>query len=463
MRRRTLLRAAAGTFSLPVGARRGTAQQYGPLGRVPFDGLTEVVLSEDGRTAFLAGTTGFGTADVSDPRSPRVLDERRGLLSGRENGPLRNIRDVKVDGDRLIVVGPANPSDGINAMVLYDVSDLANPKRVAVHETDYAIHNAFLTDGRAYLSQFDGNTVGMVIVDITDDDPQRVGRWSILDEPNWGRVPVSLVPVHDLWVQGGRAYLAHWEAGTWLLDVSNSANPRAITRVGGRSPKRLAKLSEQAAGRALLTPPGNAHYVSVNDDASLMGVGVESWAGEGQGSPGSITLWDIETPRKPEKLARIPPPPSPNPSYEGVWTTAHNFDFAGERLYSSWYRGGVRIHDMSAPRNPRELAGWRKTRTTSFWAAVLAVPGKFFVASSWNQYGELPQSYLYTFPDRAGERATDTASATTRDTVSATNARNTTGGSLTNDSAGTGPGFGPLAALAGVSLGAWRYLRRDDS
>lgn len=474
MRRRAFLH-AAGSLSLPLAVGRSSAQpSYGPLGRVPLDGLTEVVLSSDGRTAFLAATTGFAIADVSDPRNPTIIAERRNLLSERQNGPLRDIRDVKVDGDRLIVVGPANPTERLSALVLYDVSDPRNPKRVAVHETDYAIHNAFLTGGRAYLSQFNEHTVELAIVDVMDDEPRQVGQWSILDEPGWGGVPLYLVPVHDVWVQNGTAYIAHWDAGTWLLDVRNPRNPTAITHIGGRPPKKLAGLSGGAAGRAVLTPPGNSHYVTVNDDASMLGVGVESWATEGRGGPGGITLWDIETPRDPRKLARIDAPRSQNPTYNGVWTTAHNFDFEGGRLYSSWYRGGVKIHDVSDPRNPRELTHWRRSRKTSFWAATLAVPGEFFVASSWNQYGELPQAALYTFPDRAGESViltpTDT---TTTSTVSGGSATTASGGPTTSrrtktttqptngTSAGEGAGFGALAALFGVGLGAWRSVRRD--
>ncbi len=447
MRRRTFLH-TAGSLSLLSTAGRASAQSsYGPLGRVPFDGLTEVVLSSDGKTAFLAATTGFGIADVSDPHNPKIIAERRNLLAERPNGPLHDIRDVKVNGNRLIVVGPANPTAGLNAMVLYDVSNPQNPKRIAVHETDYAIHNAFLTDGWAYLSVFNESTVGLAIVDITNNEPEEVGRWSILDEPGWNGVPLSVVPVHDVWVQDGRAYIAHWDAGTWLLDVRTPRNPTAITRIGGRPPEKLA--SGEAASRALLTPPGNTHYVTVNDDASILGVGVESWAVEGEGSPGGITLWNIETPREPRKLARIDAPPSPNPTYGGVWTTAHNFDFKDGRLYSSWYQGGVKIHDVRAPQNPKELAHWRRSQRASFWAAVLAVPGEFFVASSWNQFGELPQAALYTFPDRAGDSSDVTRTETARMSEA------------TSPSAGAGAGFGALAALAGIGLGTWRYVRRD--
>jgi PGF-CTERM protein len=496
------------------------------LGSVPVDGTCEVVVGPDGETAFLAATSGFVTVDVSDPREPTVLVDRRGVLADRERGPLAAIRDAKLDGDRLAVVGPANPQgDGETrgAMVLYDVADPADPQRVSVHETDYAIHNAFLADGRAYLSQFDDRRVGMVVVDVGDDDPERVGRWSLLDvDERWASVPLSLFPVHDLWVHGTTVYVAHWDAGTWLLDASDPADPTAIASIGGRPPGELAALSGSAAREASLTPPGNHHYATVNDDASLLGIGVESWAVDGEGGPGGITLYDVTDPAEPRELGRIPPPATDEPGRGGIWTTAHNFALVGERLYSTWYRGGVAVHDVSDPQDPDELARWRNTEETSFWAARLAVPGEFFVASSWNQYGAMPEAAgLYAFPDPAAERgpATANGSATASGPATTTEAagRGSTigretgdangsagaasSGSTTPDSAGSsatapadgaagsradaatatapagdtattdatatdatatdGPGFGVLAALAGLGVGTWRQLRRN--
>jgi PGF-CTERM protein len=500
------------------------------LGSVPVDGTCEVVVGPDGETAFLAATSGFATVDVSDPREPTVLVDRRDVLADRERGPLAAIRDAKLDGDRLAVVGPANPQgDGETrgAMVLYDVADPADPQRVSVHETDYAIHNAFLADGRAYLSQFDDRRVGMVVVDVGDDDPERVGRWSLLDvNERWASVPLSLFPVHDLWVHGTTVYVAHWDAGTWLLDASDPADPTAIASIGGRPPGELAALSGSAAREASLTPPGNHHYATVNDDASLLGIGVESWAVDGEGGPGGITLYDVTDPAEPRELGRIAPPATDEPERGGIWTTAHNFALVGERLYSAWYRGGVAVHDVSDPQSPDELARWRNTEETSFWAARLAVPGEFFVASSWNQYGAMPEAAgLYTFPDPASGRGPATANgsstasgpATTtgaagrgstigRETGDANgSAGATSSGSTTPDSAGSsatrsatapaggaagsradaaaatapagdtattdatatdatatdGPGFGVLAALAGLGVGTWRQLRRN--
>ncbi|MFC7044491.1 hypothetical protein ACFQH6_02900 [Halobacteriaceae archaeon GCM10025711] len=113
MRRRDVLRGAAGALALPFVAR-GAAHPgpYRPLGSVPVDGAKEVVVGDDARTAYVATTDGFATVDLSTSSDPTVLAERRDLLGDREDGPLRQIYDVKVAGDRLVVAGPANPLDG---------------------------------------------------------------------------------------------------------------------------------------------------------------------------------------------------------------------------------------------------------------------------------------------------------------------------------------------------------------
>ncbi|MDZ7701668.1 MAG: hypothetical protein U5J98_06145 [Halobacteriales archaeon] len=105
MRRRQFLGTMAGAAALGVPTARATQAGYGPLGEVEVAGAAEAVMGDDGRTAYLAATSGFATVDVSDPASPTVLAERRDLLEDRADGPMAGIIDIKVDGDRLVVPG----------------------------------------------------------------------------------------------------------------------------------------------------------------------------------------------------------------------------------------------------------------------------------------------------------------------------------------------------------------------
>ncbi|PSQ42170.1 hypothetical protein BRD07_04035, partial [Halobacteriales archaeon QS_9_68_42] len=160
--------------------------------------------------------------------------------------------------------------------------------------------------------------------------------------------------------------------------------------------------------------------------------------------------WDREAG---ERLSRIEAPPTDDPTFAGAWTTAHNFDFVGDRLYSSWYRGGVRVHDVSDPTAPRELGHWRDSATTDFWTAQGA--GDHVVASSWRDFSrDSPEkgAAIYTFPaiEDAPPTPTSTPTAATDET-----------GTGTPTSEGDGPGFGAAAGAAGLGLAALARRLRD--
>ncbi len=160
--------------------------------------------------------------------------------------------------------------------------------------------------------------------------------------------------------------------------------------------------------------------------------------------------------------------------------TAHNFAWRGDRLYTSWYQGGVRVYDLADPADPRLLAAWRDPDRAQFFAARPAAEG--FVASSaaesegGTEAGTGLRSGLYTFPEPDADGrpaptrtpveppwtptperpATPTATGTPEPTPTATP---TDAGTPSDD---TGPGVGVLATLAGGALGLRRLLSDDD-
>jgi hypothetical protein len=430
MFRRDALRLGAGVLSgvgLAAVGSSATAHPgpYQPYGRIELRGAKEAVVGADG-TVFVATTSGYATVDVSTPDRPRVLADVRAPLADREAGPLRGIFDVKVDGDRLLVVGPANPLPGALAGVLVvDVADPDDPRELAFFETDYPVHNCYLADGNAYLTANDGGDNPLVILDVSgagegdgggpDGDRlgpngvREVGRWALVDhEPAWRDVWSGARAVHDVWVDDGLAYLAHWDAGTWIVDVSDPTTPAVVGSIphDRRDPATLAALDDDEIRAESTRPPGNHHYVATDDAGDVLGIGRESWARGGRGGPGGIDLYDVSDPAAPAHLARIDPPATDAPTMGGTWTTSHNFELTDDRLYSSWYQGGVKRHDVSDPTAPRELAWWRDPEAARFWTARLVTPGAtagFFVATSMG-LREAP-ARLYTFPDHAGTQA----------------------------------------------------------
>jgi hypothetical protein len=536
-RRRDVLRAAGALFGTGValggtnalaerrgvrGASTASAHPgpYEPYGSIDVEGAKEAVVGPDGDVAYLATTSGYAVVDVSVPDRPRLLADVREPLADRDGGPLRGIFDVKLDVTdprTLVVVGPANPLPGALAGALVvDVSDPENPERRAFHETPFPIHNCFVRDGVAYLTGNDGDRNPLLLLDV--ETGAELGRWALEDaDPSWGEVPRALRSVHDVFVRDTTAFVAMWDAGTWILDVSDPESPTAVGSLGGGDPAAFAELSGSAARREATLPPGNHHYGATDESGTLLAVGRESWgirtdgaedpqtAGEKGGSPeteadgnasaetaspdgtvspdasdggpSGIDLWDVSDPASPEPKATIPAPPSPDPTYGGVWTTAHNFEVAGGVLYASWYQGGVTRHDVSDPGSPERVSWWRDPNEAKFWTARLARAGDregFFVASSMG-VGDAP-ARLYTFPDHAGEQAdppgvlpdrspTPVAEVETRsaDPPRTTGAGAASATTESRPSAGVGigaPGFGVAAGVTGLALAAWRLAGR---
>jgi len=506
MQRRSVLRAAgaglaaaalptvsarADAFSARSDAFSARSDEFEPRSRLPIEDAREAVVGPDGRTAYVATMDGFATVDVSDPDAPAVLAERRDLLADRDRGPLARIQDLKVDGDRLAVAGPSH-GGGLSGVLLYDVADPADPRRLAFHGTEFPIHNCDLEAGLLALTGNDGRANPTVFVEVGDDDTRELGRWSLYDvDRRWEDVPLGARSIHDVTLADGVAYCAHWDAGTWLLDVADPADPTALGRAGGTTPEKFLEMSKADQGFQGLEPPGNAHYAEVGDDGTVLAVGGESWdghRGDGHGGPSGIDLWDVADPANPEHLASIEPLVPRDATRGGTWTTAHNFELTGGRLYSSWYHDGVKLHDVSDPTAPEELAHWRDPARARFWTARLGRAGAFFVAADMGTRGpDGTDGALYTFPDSAGsqpdqpviETATptppptptleptrtpgDRATPTPPTTASETATPTPDGVTVTPSPTGTTtPGFGALAALGGLGVAGWRLLADRD-
>lgn len=446
MRRRTVLRATGGAglsvsaagCLFDAGPEDVSEPLYEPLDSTSLEGAAEAVVGDGGETAYVASVDGFATVDVTDPEELTVLAEPKNLLEDENAGefedePFLDILDVKVGNERLVVPGPANEgmSNVFHGFLVYDVSDPAEPVLAAEpYETGYHIHNCFVDGDLLYVvanhvtddsdaggdttldeNSTDAPTNPLVIFDISGDNIEPIGRWSLLEhEPEWADVDWILRYLHDVYVRDDLAVLAYWNAGTYLLDVTDPSDPQFVSRLLETDLETQLEYDTQSAIRdAQLGLPGNDHYSAVDDTGEILAIGRESWETglEGATGAGGIDLYDLSDPTDPIYRSTIDAPEGYNESYDGEpWTTSHNFELRNGELYSSWYEGGVKIHDLSDPDSPEELAWWREPMDASFWTARVLEPGESFVASTTAYTNtEGPESGLYTFPIESGEQA----------------------------------------------------------
>lgn len=486
MERRDVLRGVGAlSTGLVVGTSRGRAHEtggdggtvrgtpddrYEPLGVVDVPGAREAVVGTDSMV-YVATGDGYAVVDVTDPAAPRVVTRQTEVQPTGAEEPLVDVQDLAVEGTTLVVAGPAHPRrTGPAGVAVVDVSDPADPRTRGFFPTTYPVHNCDLSDGRAYLTANDGDRNGLVVVDVSDPDrPRELGSWSILDvDDAWADVPTGRWTLHDVVVEGGVAVCAHWDAGTWLVDVADPTEMRVVGRVDAPDPSQLPTDLPDPS----VTPPGNHHYAALDGTGTLLVVGAETFGvgvdddGDGTddrvvGGPSGVDLWDVSDTSAPRKLSTIHPPRSDDATFGGTWTTAHNFHLAGDTLYTAWYQGGVKRHDVSDPSTPREESWWLAPEVASFWTARAVVTGSdgFFVAPS-RGVDDVP-GRLYTFPDRPGVHPTSPDDAVHASGQSSTT-RTPTGTPL-DDSDRSGvsaPGFGAASTAAALGGGLWWLWRR---
>ncbi|WP_372911863.1 LVIVD repeat-containing protein [Salinigranum sp.] len=327
------------------------------------DGALEVVTQK--HHAYVATGGGLAVVDWRNKLKPSVEVEM--------NVPGTGVADVKVDGDLLAVSSQDGSQESDIGTHFYDVSDPTDPQFQGTwQELPAGVHNHVLDGETAYITrEFPFDDSAIKILDVSDPtDPTLLAEWP--QEGEFLREQATAL-VHDVYVQNDYAYIAFWDAGCWVLDVSDPANPVPVSSFSA-DPDWDEQLFEQNFGNPdyverLFLPPGNAHYVQPSPDGDYTYVGAETFPGSvGVSDPdeddfGGIKLFDTSDLSSPEFVTRIDPPSVDD------FRTSHNFDVTANRLHTSWYEGGVRVFDISDPANPEERAAYDPDGS-SFWTAV---------------------------------------------------------------------------------------------
>lgn len=361
---------------------------------VAVEGAREVVT--EGNYIYVANGSGMSIIDSRNPGRLRTVAEVP--LSEYVDGTF-DIRDVKVDGD--LAIAGNNADRFVDRLVqneplgiaVFDVADPSEPEFLSFYEPDppAGVHNCFLDGDTAYLANrsdyvFEdeegvgihiiGNT-GVEIVDLSDPtNPTHAGEWKLRDRfPAFAKSGASWS--HDVYVQDDLLYNTYWDAGIVVLDVSEP-EPQFVTQFGDEPhadievrPWRPEEESFQEYVSVLpadkfFGPPGNASYAQPSPDGDHLFVSYEiepESEDAGTDDYGGIRVFDISDLQNVTQVGFIPAPEGDGRRH------AFNSDVTNNRLSSAWFNGGVRVHDITDPANPDEIARYRRDGT-AFWSAV---------------------------------------------------------------------------------------------
>ncbi len=152
--------------------------------------------------------TGIVVIDLSDPIRPVDIAEV----------PVPDSHDIVARNDTLYVAEGRNPT-----FSMWDMSDKTNPTligRVDVPSPGY-VHNIWPSaDGRHALTTEETVDKTVKVWDLSDaDNPTLVGDW----------LGASRL-AHNVQIDGDYAFVSHYSAGVYILDISDIANPVEVAR-----------------------------------------------------------------------------------------------------------------------------------------------------------------------------------------------------------------------------------------
>ncbi len=250
--------------------------------------------------------------DISDPSNPTRFLEW--VVASPNNSA--EARDVKV-GDGLLFV--ALFGDGFDGLEIVDVRDPFNPVHLSYVTIPgfEDVRNSFYDSGYLYLAN--GTTPDIAVVDLTVYDPDAPP--ALIAQALW-TLPAGTSLVEDVTVQNGVLYVAAWNAGLILFDVSNVgvAAPQLLGS-SGPSPNTSAVWPTADGRWVLTTEVRNAGVVRLYElipNLGLFDVVLRDTTGVIVAGPG------------------------------GLIASPHNVVVDGARAYVTWDEAGLRVFDVNA-------------------------------------------------------------------------------------------------------------------
>ena len=268
-------------------------------------------------------------------------------------------------------------------LLIWDFKDPENPKVLSHWHTGSVAgtHRNFYNGGRyIHLASAHPDYLGDIyrILDIQNPSkPVEVGQWAHPDQgppdPNHHGMPPYFN--HMPYIEGDRAYLAYAGVGMVILDISDITKPKYLGALktdslfgggaGGASVHTCLPLSGSKP-LALVTTEGERPFVLSPDRLK-----------DAVHPMNMIGIAHIGDPTKPALLSICPiPTPPPGSEWGDDYVTLdglnypfgpHNIHQPGglsiledrsDRVYSTYFQGGLRVYDVSNEYAPKEIAAY---------------------------------------------------------------------------------------------------------
>ncbi|MDP9405065.1 MAG: hypothetical protein M3O86_00455, partial [Actinomycetota bacterium] len=348
-----------------------------PVSRFEYTGGTEIGF--DGRYAYAGQFNGqFRRGEKATQGGFKIFDLRGGEdgntvvkvgelnCAGTDNYAMPLDPDLFGGRELVAVAHHSNTCNTAaqkgNGLMVVDVSDKANPVYIGGIKAPSA-HTLTLhpTKPVAYVQPgglANGGGVTIVVDLAIPEKPAEIGRFTS-----------SQLGCHDLGFHVGPAGEFAYCAGAGevqVWDVSDVAKPRTVGRI--------VNPAIQFPHNAVVSP--NGKYVVINDEAFAA-----HECNTGTSVYGSLWIYDITDPDTPVLAGRIAPPKTEPtttnsfgigtfPGWVQSWCAAHNYNFVPgtNLLVSSWFSGGTRVHDITNPLLPKEIAHYRPSDGVAYTA-----------------------------------------------------------------------------------------------
>ncbi len=310
----------------------------------------------------------FTAVDVSEPTEPVVI--------AQTDLPHPKVRSNSLDvvGD-LMAVAYQTQQPGLTpaGVELFDVSDPESPRSIA-----FLDRSGPHSRGAHCLWFVDGETIHLSsgapdfeptnplddqfyqIIDVRDpSQPREVGRWWLPGtRVGDAEAPPQRHPEFDMGYRThntnvyperpDRAYVGYIDGGLVILDISDRAQPRMISRLDYHPP---------ATGFThTVLPLFSQDKLIVSDEAIQPG---------GRDWPKPVWVVDIHDETRPMIIGTLPVPPVSEFAERGGRFGAHNLHEnhplptalrTDTTVYGAYFNAGVRVHDVSDPWAPKEVA-----------------------------------------------------------------------------------------------------------